>query len=118
MKVAAFSLATCLMAGVAMGQTPPNPPSTATVAQPNTTSPQSNNPAVATTSNANDTAAPAKGSNSFTEAQAKDRIADRGFTNVSDLKKDEDGVWRGTASNHGQPVHVWFDYKGNVGETR
>ena len=77
-KVLTLSVATCLLAGVAIAQTPtpnrPNPPN-ATVAPPNTTTGQSHNPAVAATSNANDTIAPAKGSNSFTEAQAKDRIA-------------------------------------------
>ena len=33
--------------------------------------------------------APVAGANSFTEGQAKSRIEDKGFTNVSDLKKDE-----------------------------
>ena len=72
----------------------------------------------ATTSNANDTAAPAKGSNSFTEGQAKDRIAQRGYSNVSDLQKDNEGVWRGQAQHGGSEVKVWMDYKGNVGEVR
>jgi len=73
---------------------------------------------VATTSNANDSAAPAQGSNSFTEGQAKDRIAQRGYTNVAGLKKDDNGVWHGTAQHGGNPVQVWLDYKGNVGEAR
>ena len=64
-----------------------------------------------------DTAAPAKGSNSFTEAQAKDRIGQRGYSNVSDLRKDDAGVWRGHAQHSGSNVQVWLDYKGNVGET-
>ena len=119
-KVLTLSVATCLLAGVAVAQTPtpnrPNPPN-ATVAPPNTTTGQSHNPAVAATSNANDTIAPAKGSNSFTEAQAKDRIGQRGYTNVSDLRKDDAGVWRGHAQHSGSDVQVWLDYKGNVGET-
>ena len=56
-KVLALSVATCLLAGVTVAQTPtpnrPNPPN-ATVAPPNTTTDQSHNPATATTSNAND----------------------------------------------------------------
>jgi periplasmic protein CpxP/Spy len=113
MKIAALSLAACLVSGVASAQpTQPN----ATVAPPNTTSSQSHNPAVATTTNQNDTAAPAKGSNSFTQGQAAGRIAQRGYSNVSDLRKDENGVWRGAAQRNGQPVHVWLDYKGNVGQ--
>lgn len=115
MKVATLALATSMLAGPVLAQTTTHP--TATVAPPNTTAAQSHNPSMAATSNANDQAIPAKGSNSFSEGQAKSRIADRGYTHVSDLRKDDAGVWRGSAQRNGQPVHVWFDYKGNVGET-
>lgn len=104
MKFVTLSLASLLVAGTAAAQ--------------QTTTGTSHNPAVATTSNANDSAVPAKGTNSFTEGQAQSRIADRGYTRVTDLKKDDDGVWRGVAQHNGQPVHVWLDYKGNVGEAR
>jgi hypothetical protein len=117
MRFAAITVAACLVSGIAAAQPtnpPPHPPN-ATVAVPNTS--ESHNPAVATRSNANDTVAPAKGSNSFTEGQAKDRIAQRGYSNVGGLKKDDDGVWRGTALHSGQQVPVWLDYKGNVGES-
>lgn len=50
---------------------------------------------------ATDANAPLKGANSFTEGQAKDRILAAGYTNVSGLKKDADGIWRGTASKTG-----------------
>jgi len=119
MRFAAATVAACLLSGIAAAQTT-NPPANspnATLAPPNSTSSESHNPAVAATSDANDTAAPAKGSNSFTEGQAKDRIAQRGYSNVGGLKKDDDGVWRGTAQHSGRPVPVWLDYKGNVGET-
>ena len=66
----------------------------------------------------NDTDVPAKGSNSFTEGQAKSRIEDRGYNNVAQLQKDDDGVWRGQAQKTGMSVQVWVDYKGNVGEQR
>ena len=66
----------------------------------------------------NDTDVPAKGANSFTEGQAQSRIADRGYSNVGGLRKDDDGVWRGNAQHNGQAVQVWLDYKGNVGEAR
>ncbi len=73
-----------------------------------------NNQAIATT---NATAAqPAHGSNSFTAAQARGKIQDKGFANVTDLKKDDGGVWRGKAQKNGQTVSVWLDYKGNVGQ--
>jgi hypothetical protein len=61
-----------------------------------------------------DAGAPLKGANSFTEAQAKDRIIAQGMDNVSGLKKDDDGIWRGTAQQSGKAVQVAVDYKGNV----
>ena len=61
-----------------------------------------------------DAGAPLKGANSFTEGQAKDRAVSHGFTNVSALAKDADGIWRGTAQLDGKPVKLAVDYKGNV----
>jgi hypothetical protein len=58
--------------------------------------------------------APLKGANSFTEGQARDRALARGYTEVTGLKKDDDGIWRGTASMDGKNVGVAIDYKGNV----
>ena len=58
--------------------------------------------------------APVKGRNSFTEGEAKSRIEKAGFANVSGLKKDDSGVWRGTAVKDGQSVDVSLDYQGNV----
>ncbi len=73
-----------------------------------------NNQAVATTSaNARQ---PAKGANSFTSGEAQGRIESEGFKTVSNLKKDNDGIWRGTAMKDGANVGVWLDYKGNIGQ--
>ena len=58
--------------------------------------------------------APVKGRNSFTEGEAKSRIEKAGFSNVSELKKDDDGVWRGKAMKDGKSVDVSLDYQGNV----
>ena len=58
--------------------------------------------------------APLAGSNSFTETQAMDRALAAGFTNVTALKKDDKGVWRGTASDGSKTVNIAIDYKGNV----
>jgi hypothetical protein len=58
--------------------------------------------------------APLKGANSFTEGQAKDRIVAAGFTSVSTLAKDGDGIWRGSAMRDGASVSVAVDFKGNV----
>ena len=72
-----------------------------------------NNPAVNTTgtNNANN---PVAGANSFTEGQAKSRIEQGGFSNVSGLKKDDNGVWRGKAMKDGKSVDVSLDFQGNV----
>lgn len=71
-------------------------------------------PAVQTTPNPPGSTAPAAGANSFTESQAKDRIEKAGFTSVSNLKKNDDGIWVGTATKGGANVEVMLDYKGNV----
>jgi hypothetical protein len=70
-------------------------------------------PAV-TTSTTPTPEAPAAGRNSFTMAQAKSRIEKAGYTGVSGLTKDKDGVWRGTASKGGTSMDVSLDYQGNV----
>jgi hypothetical protein len=62
-----------------------------------------------------DAGAPLKGANSFTEGQAKDRaIGHGGVDSVSAMKKDDDGIWRGTGTEDGKSVQIAVDYKGNV----
>ena len=60
-----------------------------------------------------DAGAPLKGANSFTEGQAKDRALAHGLGNVSDMKKDDDGIWRGTGTHDGKQVQIAVDYKGS-----
>ncbi len=55
-----------------------------------------------------------KGANSFTEGQAKIALFANGLGNVSGLKKDDDGIWRGSAQQDGKQVEIAVDYKGNV----
>jgi hypothetical protein len=73
-----------------------------------------NTPAVNTPNSPPNPGAPVAGANSFTEGQAKSRIEDKGFKNVSGLKKDDAGVWRGKADRDGKPVNVSVDFQGNV----
>jgi hypothetical protein len=109
--IAVLAGATALGPNAGAQSTPPaaNPhPSTPAVANPN----------------ANNPGAPAAGANSFTEAQAKSRIEAAGYSNVSRLVKDKDGVWRGKASKAtatvgsttvgSTTVDVSLDYQGNV----
>lgn len=58
--------------------------------------------------------APFAGANSFTENQAIDRAMSYGFTDISSMQKDNDGIWRGTAKNGAQTGKIAIDYKGNV----
>jgi hypothetical protein len=62
----------------------------------------------------NNSSAPVAGRNSFTEGQAKSKIEDAGYTNVTELRKDENGVWRGKASKSGSATAVSVDFQGNV----
>jgi hypothetical protein len=57
---------------------------------------------------------PVSGANSFTESQAKSKIEQAGYTNVTSLKKDDNGVWRGKASKGGSSTNVSLDFQGNV----
>lgn len=72
----------------------------------------SSNPAVKDSAPRSVTA-PANGSNSFTEEQARNRLAKAGYS-VSSLAKNADGAWTGSATKGGKSVTVALDYKGNV----
>jgi hypothetical protein len=50
----------------------------------------------------------------FTEDQAKSQIEAKGYSNVSGLRKDAKGIWRGKAVKDGLPVNLTLDVDGNV----
>ena len=83
----------------------------------NTAAPAANHhastPAIASP-NVNNPGAPAAGANSFTRSEAKSHIEQAGYSNVSRLIKDKNGIWRGTATKDGRNVNVALDYQGNV----
>ena len=58
--------------------------------------------------------APVAGRNSFTEGQAKSKMEDAGYSGITDLKKDDNGVWRGMAKKGGSSTKVSVDFQGNV----
>jgi hypothetical protein len=86
--------------------------STVAIAQP--ANRDANTPAVNTPNTAPNPGAPVAGANSFTEGQAKSRIESNGYANVSELRKDDQGVWRGKAMKDGKAVTVSLDFQGNV----
>ncbi|MDB5559332.1 MAG: hypothetical protein JWQ36_2266 [Enterovirga sp.] len=134
MRLVLAAAAAALLAGPVLAQTTaPNTtapgapartaPGTAApgTASPGTGSPTgSSNPAVSTGNPSGQqqqfvaASALEKGANSFTEGQAKSRLEEAGLKNVTDLKKDDQGVWRGKAMRNGKSVTVGFDYKGNI----
>jgi hypothetical protein len=92
----------------------PSQPAPATATAPAPAAPSSQDTAAAST-NAN-APTPARGANSFTEGEARSRIESNGYSNVSGLTKDDNGVWRGKAQKGSQQAQVWLDYKGNIGQ--
>ena len=86
--------------------------STPAIAQP--ANRDANPPAVNAPNSPPNPGAPVAGANSFTEGQAKSRIESNGFANVSELRKDDQGVWRGKAMKDGKSVNVSLDFQGNV----
>jgi opacity protein-like surface antigen len=87
---------------------------TSVQAQQQPANPNPNTPAIVTPNSPNNSTAPAEGANSFTEGQAKSRLESNGFSGVSGLAKDGQGVWRGKAMRAGQSVDVSVDYQGNI----
>lgn len=70
-------------------------------------------PAVSTSGETNP-GAPVAGKNSFTEAQAKSRLEEAGYAEVSDLKLDDQGVWRAMGTKDGKHGKVSLDFQGNI----
>jgi len=70
-------------------------------------------PAV-TTPNTYNPNAPVNGRNSFTQSQVTERLGKAGYSNIRDLKKGADGIWRGMADKNGASMNVMFDYQGNI----
>ena len=119
MKQVLFAAVAVFAVGAAQAQTTTGPRGTvpattmpAPAAVP-TTPNAAGNPAVATTDQT--AIQPMKGANSFTMDQARGRLEAKGFTNVTGLEKDNDGVWRGQADRNGTKTSVWVDFMGNVG---
>ncbi len=82
-------------------------------AQTTTPTTDGDTPAVATPDSKNATA-PVEGANSFTEEQAKERITEGGYADVTGLTLDDKGVWQGKAMKDGKSVTVALDYQGNI----
>lgn len=54
------------------------------------------------------------GDNSFTSDQATGHLVNAGYSNVTGLTQDANGVWHGTATKDGKSGPVSVDYTGAV----
>ena len=95
----------------AMPGTTAQPPGTTNPGQPGMASPQRQGDRAASVQT---TGTPASGANSFTEAQARSRIEDAGYSQATGLRLDENGVWRGRATRGGNTEDVALDFRGVV----
>jgi hypothetical protein len=101
MKKIAFGVAAALLS------------TSAAFAQSETPKTSQTTPAVSTSGEQNP-GAPVAGKNSFTEAQAKSRIEEAGYTEVSGLKLDDQGIWRAMGTKDGKHGNVALDFQGNI----
>lgn len=93
--------------GNAQDATTPNTPST------NAPAPNANAPTSATPTT-HDDKTPDAGQNSFTEQQANERFSKAGYTDISNLKLNEKGVWEASAKQGSETVMLSLDAEGNV----
>ena len=112
MKTAIPCLVAILAAGPSLAQTPGRPDA----GSPASTTDQMRAPSASQGASTGDTlpGGLSAGANSFTESQAMSRISAAGYSDVADLKKDDNGIWRAQAKKDGKSVTVGLDYKGNV----
>lgn len=59
-------------------------------------------------------AAPLAGGTGLSEGEARDRALAAGYSAISSLVKDGNGIWRGSAMKDGKSTKLAVDHKGNV----
>ncbi len=109
--------AVALMLGIASAQAQSTTTPPATPGSPAPSGSASSGPGNKAVNSPNTTAnpgAPVAGANSFTEGQAKARIESLGYSNVTELQKDANGIWRGKGMKDGKSSSVNLDFQGNV----
>ena len=83
----------------------PNEPCSPTTTPYSSTAPAASSPI---------TTSPQAAAHAFTKDQAKSRIEAKGYSSVSGLQKDANGIWRGKAMKDGKPVNVILDFQGSI----
>lgn len=54
------------------------------------------------------------GTSNITEAQARARIQAVGFSGITDLTQDQNGIWRAKGTFGDRTASIGIDYKGNI----
>lgn len=54
------------------------------------------------------------GASSFTEDQAREAFEKAGYTGLTQVMQDDQGLWTATGTRNGQSVQVSMDYRGTV----
>ena len=54
------------------------------------------------------------GANSYTEGQARARMEANGFSSITNLLKDDSGLWRAVATHAGSNHDVAMDFRGRI----
>ncbi len=103
-RILVLSIALASVSGLAFAQS--------STERTTTTPPAVSNPSDA----AKTTAAPVSGANSFTESEARKRLEDHGYSQVTGLMKDTKSIWHAKATKAGRSTAVTLDYQGNITE--
>lgn len=106
----------CFSATMALAQTP-NQPNPGTPLSPSATQPGgATQPGSSTQSGAQNLPGSQTGAQVGTEAQAKSKIESEGFSNVTELKKQNDGKWTAKAMKAGKSSQITLDTNGRITE--
>ncbi len=54
------------------------------------------------------------GGNSYTRAQVDNRLRAVGIVELRDVRKDDEGIWRGVGRFNGPDVEFGIDYRGSI----
>jgi putative membrane protein len=54
------------------------------------------------------------GANSFMESQARELLEQQGYSNVSSMMNDKNGIWHGKAIKNDKTFDVSVDYQGKI----
>lgn len=118
MNVARILMLGGLTAGLALPFAAQAQTTTQTAPQSTPSASQAQRPATASPTRTDDVIVAASeleyGANSYTEGQARGRLEEHGFSAITNLRRDDNGLWRATASRSGTASDVAMDFRGRI----